>query len=144
MRRRLSHPKTIFACIAIALTFLGVAIGPLARAREGRSATTVVAETPRSVVEGAFATMGASLVDKPVAQPQVQGQCADFPVSFLNSTCSKAHKRHAGRRHRVATFVIGRPNTSAESPAARIEKAKINQTEASVSKVNPLGRQRLN
>jgi hypothetical protein len=144
MRRRPSHPKTIFACIAIALAFLGVAMGPFARAREGRSATTVIAETPRSVVETAFATMGASLVDNPVAQPQVQGQCADFPVSFLNPTCSKVYKRRAGRRHRVATFVVGRPNGSAESPAARIEKAQINQTKTAVSKVNPLGRQRLN
>ncbi len=132
MRRRPPDLKTIVVCIVIAMASFAVAIGSLARAGEWRSPATSVTQTPRSVIEGAFASIGTpSLIDKAaVTRPQKRDQCTDFAFWFFNPTCSELHKKLTGRRvHRVATIVIGHPDASAESPTAPMRKVEINPTE---------------
>jgi hypothetical protein len=46
-----------------------------------------------------------------VSLTRTEDSCKGFGAAFLNSACSTGHKRFAARRsHRVATFVIGRPD----------------------------------
>jgi hypothetical protein len=103
MQRALSRNlKTIMACVAIGMAASAIAIRSLAREAD------LNPRAPRSVIEEAFTTLGASSVDSvPVKRVRWEDSCADFAFSFLNPSCSKFHKKHVERIHRIATFVVG-------------------------------------
>jgi hypothetical protein len=93
--------KTIMACLAIGMAASAIAIRSLAREAD------VNARAPHSVIEQAFATLGASPIDSVPVKPARSGDsCSDFAFAFLNPSCSKFHKKHVERIHRIATFVV--------------------------------------
>jgi hypothetical protein len=102
--------------------------------------------TPQSVIEMAFASLDAASTDNAaLVRPKDQRSCDELEFLFLNPRCSKMHKKHARlRQHRVATFIIGRPDTSPstaaphpESEALREPPSTRNGTNTNASNVPP-------
>lgn len=76
--------------------------------------------TPQSAIETAFASLNAaSTNDAAVVGLKAQGSCNEVESLFLNPRCSKTHKKGArSRHHRVATFIIGRPDANLSTATA--------------------------
>ena len=87
--------------------------------RETSSPVAWESRTPRSVIETAFASLNAASTDAEVVRVKPQGSCNELEFLFLNPRCSKTHNKHAwARHHRVATFIVGRPDTNPSAATA--------------------------
>ena len=63
-----------------------------------------------------------------VTEPKVQGSCNDLEFAFLHATCSKKHKKRAWfKQHRVATFLVGRPDAITSSVKLPAQRAAVRQ-----------------
>lgn len=119
--------RTILAIAAVSLATAGCSL-----TQEPPPPTAWAERTPSSAVAMAFAALDVAPADTAAVNgPNSQGSCKDLEFSFLNSSCSKKHKKHATiRHHRVATFVIGRPDTTTSSVSSRAEPANVGQSAA--------------
>ena len=107
------------AWIAKATVLLAVAGCSLAPQREISAPVAWDGRTPRSVIETAFASLNATSTDANVVRAKAQSSCNELESLFLNPRCSKMHKKHAWRRyHRVATFIVGRPDANPSTATA--------------------------
>ena len=124
--------RTILAIAAVSLATAGCS---LTQEREPPPPAALAERTPSSAVAMAFAALNeAPAKTAAVNGPNAQGSCKDLEFSFLNSVCSRKHKKHATiRNHRVATFVIGRPNTRTSSVRSAAEPANVGHSAATGS-----------
>lgn len=125
--------RTILAIAAVSLAAAGCSLTP---DREPPPPVAWAEQTPSAAIAMAFAALDAAPAPAPantaaVNGPNAQGSCKDLEFSFLNSSCSKKHKKRATiRHHRVATFVIGRPDTTTSSVRPPAEPANVGQSAA--------------
>jgi hypothetical protein len=116
---RLPNLLGIVAIVALSFATIGCSI------RQDTPAPVAWAErTPLSAIETAFAALNAASTDTAgVTEPKAKGSCNDLEFAFLHATCSKKHKKRAWfKQHRVATFLVGRPDAITSSvtlPALR-------------------------
>jgi hypothetical protein len=121
--------RTILAVVALSLAAAGCSV-----TQEREPLPAAWAErTPSTAVAMAFAALDAApAAPAKIAAangPNAQGSCKDLEFSFLNSFCSKKHKKRATiRHHRVATFVIGRPDTTTSSVGSPAEPANAGRS----------------
>jgi hypothetical protein len=104
----------ILAMVALSFATIGCSL------RQDRDAPAPVAwaeRTPLSAIETAFAALNAASTDTAVVtEPKAQGSCNDLEFAFLHAMCSKKHKKRAWvKQHRVATFLVGRPDAITSS-----------------------------
>ncbi len=111
-----SRKLTTIVCAALIIVTSATVASSLSRESERVSPVASIDQTPRSVIEKVFATLGVSSTGR----PQTQNSCDDFAFSFLNRKCSSLHKKHAARIHRVATLVLGHPEALPSSEAAQL------------------------
>jgi hypothetical protein len=116
----------ILAIVALSFATIGCSL------RQDRDAYAPVAwaeRTPLSAIETAFAALNAPSTDTAaVAEPKVQGSCNDLEFAFLHATCSKKHKKRAWfKQHRVATFLVGRPDAITSSVKLPAQRAAVRQ-----------------
>jgi len=120
---RLSILTTI-GCVATGIMIFMATAGSLAQKSESGLSVVAIEGTPPSAIDTASATLRASSIDTAAASRlQAKGSCNDFDFSFLNSKCSKIHRKHVRMTHRVATFAIGHPDaspSSAQMPSATV------------------------
>jgi hypothetical protein len=103
----------IVAMVAFSLATIGCS---LRQERADPSTVVWAGRTPSSAIETAFAALNASTDGAAVNAPKAQGSCNDLEFSFLHAACSKKHRKRALiRQHRVATFVVGRPDAITSS-----------------------------
>ena len=121
--------RTILAIAAVSLATAGCS---LTQEREPPPPAALAERTPSSAVAMAFAALNEAPANTAVVNgPNAQGSCKDLEFSFLNSVCSRKHKKHATiRHHRVATFVIGRPDTTTSSVRSAAEPANVGHSAA--------------
>jgi hypothetical protein len=123
--------RTILTIAAVSLAAAGCSLTP---EREPLPPVAWAEQTPSAAIAMAFAALDAAPAPANTAAvngPNAQGSCKDLEFSFLNSSCSKKHKKHATiRNHRVATFVIGRPDTTTSSVSSSAEPANVGQSTA--------------
>ena len=122
---RARYFQTMMACIAIGLLLYATAVNYLYLGGGETSSVASVDRTPMSAIETAFGALGVSSFDTPAARkPTAEKSCDDFVSWFLDPGCSKSAVKHAARRHkhRVATFIAGRPGAPASASAAAIER----------------------
>jgi hypothetical protein len=95
----------IMACLAAGIAITATTVGSVTQKSAWALPTSPIDQASPPTIDTPFATLRPSSID---IAPVVSDPCQDFNFWFLNPTCSKNHKKHAGRRiHRVATFVIG-------------------------------------
>ena len=116
----------VLAIVALSFATIGCSL------RQDRDASAPVAwpeRTPLSAIETAFAALNAPSTDTAaVAEPKVQGSCNDLEFAFLHATCSKKHKKRAWfKQHRVATFLVGRPDAITSSVKLPAQRAAVRQ-----------------
>ena len=104
----------VLAIVALSFATIGCSL------RQDRDAPAPVAwaeRTPLSAIETAFAALNAASTDTAVVtEPKAQGSCNDLEFAFLHAICSKKHKKRAWvKQHRVATFLVGRPDAITSS-----------------------------
>ena len=94
----------LLAIVALSFATIGCSL------RQDRDAPAPVAWA--AAIETAFAALNAASADTAVVtEPKAQGSCNDLEFAFLHAACSKKHKRRAWfKQHRVATFLVGRPD----------------------------------
>ena len=116
----------ILAIVALSFATIGCSL------RQDRDASAPVAwaeRTPLSAIETAFAALNAASTDTAaVTEPKAQGSCNDLEFAFLHATCSKKHKKRAWfKQHRVATFLVGRPDAITSSVKLPAQRAAVRQ-----------------
>jgi hypothetical protein len=127
--------RTILAVVALSLAAAGCSVTqerePLPAAWAERTPSTGVAMA-FAALDAAPAKLDAAPANTAAVNgPRAQGSCKDLEFSFLNSICAKKHKKHATiRHHRVATFVIGRPDTTTSSVRSAAEPANVGYSAA--------------
>ena len=104
----------ILAIVVLSFATIGCSL------RQDREASAPVAwaeRTPLSVIETAFAALNVTSADTAVVtEPKAKGSCNDLEFAFLHAICSKKHKKRAWvKQHRVATFLVGRPDAITSS-----------------------------
>jgi hypothetical protein len=106
---RMQRILATMACLAGGIAITATTAESLTQISAWALPTSPIDQASPPTIDTAFATLRPASIDTvPVDDPVVNDRCKDFIFSFLNSACSKNHKRHAARRiHRVATFVIG-------------------------------------
>ena len=94
--------------------------------------------TPQAVIEMAFASLDAASTDNAaLVRPKDQRSCDELEFLFLNPRCSKMHRKHAKLRHnRVATFIIGRPDTSPSTAAPHPESQVLSEPPSTSNDTN--------
>ena len=116
--------RTITAFAAVAIAISATAFASLPQPRQRISAGTLTGRTPMVAIEDGFASLRASLGRRGTSiEPGAQA-CDDFKSAFLSPACSKSRPKHARRSHRVATFVMGRRNVSANDRASAGDTAR--------------------
>jgi hypothetical protein len=130
--RRVSRSPSLRTFLAIAAVSLAAAGCSLTQEHEPPPSAAWAEQTPSAAVAMAFAALDAAPAKTAAANgPNAQGSCKDLEFSFLNSFCSKKHKKRATiRHHRVATFVIGRPDTTTLSGRSPAEPVHAGQSAA--------------
>ena len=75
----------------------------------------------------AFAALNVASTDTAVvSKREAQGSCNDLQFPFLHATCSKKHKKRAWfKQHRVATFLVGRPDAITSSVKLPAQRAAV-------------------
>jgi hypothetical protein len=103
--RPVRRQKTLatLAYALIGLVVIGTAVGSLTRISAWALPIGSTGPTPPSSV--------AELSIAATSPARTEDSCKEIGSAFLNSACAARHKKFAVRRtHRVATFVIGRPD----------------------------------
>ena len=121
---RLPNLLRIVAIVALSFATIGCSI------RQDTPAPVAWAErTPLSAIETAFAALNAASTDTAgVTEPKAQGSCNDLEFAFLHAICSKKHKKRAWvKQHRVATFLVGRPDAITSSVKLPAQRAAVRQ-----------------
>ena len=119
---RLPNLLRIVAIVALSFATIGCSI------RQDTPAPVAWGErTPLSAIETAFAALNAASTDTAVVTEQkAQGSCKDLEFAFLHATCSKQHKKRAWfKQHRVATFLVGRPDAITSSVKLPAQRAAV-------------------
>jgi hypothetical protein len=124
-----SSLQSVVGWIGLATLSLVMAGCSLTPERETSPPVALAERTPRAAIEMAFASLNAASTDNAaLVRPKDQSSCDELEFLFLNPRCSKMHKRHARlRQHRVATFIIGRPDTSPSTAAAHPESQALSE-----------------
>jgi hypothetical protein len=121
--------RRLLAIAALSLATAGCSV------MQEREPPQVSAErTPVLAIEAAFSALNYAPPDTPAVNgPNAPGSCNDLEFSFLNSICSKKHKKRVSlKQHRVATFVIGRTSAIA-SPAETADPGQVTPHSSDVS-----------
>jgi hypothetical protein len=109
--------RTITAFAAVAIAISATAFASLPQHRERTSSVTPTKRPLMAAIKDGFSYLLASVVPDTSTAPRAQA-CDDFKAAFLSPACAKARPKHARRSHRVATFVMGRRNVSANDRAS--------------------------
>jgi hypothetical protein len=102
--------RTTMACVAIGIVIIVATTGSLAEISVWGLPISSIAQTSLPTIDTALTNPRPSTIDTAAASRSGvnDSSCKDFDFSFLNSACSKIHKKRAARKiHRIATLVMG-------------------------------------
>ena len=120
--------RSLVARIGAATLSLVVAGCSLTPEREKSAPLAWAERTPQSAIEMAFASLNAASTDNAaLVRPKDKTSCDELEFLFLNPRCSKIHKHAKLRHHRVATFIIGRTDSSPSTATAHPESEALSE-----------------